>query len=427
MKLSPIFGALLALATAGAACNSSETQSEDDGAGASGSGAGTVGNDPYVHMSESELTRMVSFLASDETDGRDEGTPGSELARSFIIDEMKRCGVQPAVAGSFEQPITTGAGVNIVGVIPGSDPALADRHVMISAHYDHLGHGDGQIFNGADDNAAAVSIMLGVACAFAETPPAKSIIVASWDAEEPPTFLSAAMGSQFYADNPVIPLEQTDAVMVLDLVGSDIWQGYEGHFLLGAELSPQVQAAIVNAPMPEGLPAYRLGLHLAEEQPTGHQPWSDYDAFRNAGKPVVFFSNAQNKRYHTPADELATLNLPKMEREAQYLYEIVENLASSPEVPAFVADGSDYLTDASSARQILEAALAPGGMVDTLGLTANSRSILEQDLADVTAIEQTLMNGGTIGQAEVRRLRDGAQHMMCFAGSTYNEVTCGLF
>ena len=428
-RLSTLFGALLVLATAAAACSSGEPAAEDDGSGASGTGtpAGEPGSQPYAHMNEAELSRMVTTLASDEMDGRDEGTAGSQLARTFIIEEMMRCGIQPAVGGSFEQPITTGAGVNVVGVIPGSDPALAERHVMISAHYDHLGHGNGEIYNGADDNAAGVAIILGVGCALAENPPAKSVVIASWDSEEPPTFLSPEMGSQYYVDNPVLPLELLDASLVLDLVGSDVWPGYEAHFVVGAELSPQVGAAIANAPLPEGLPAVRMGLHLAEEQPTGHQPWSDYNAFRIAGKPVVFFSNAQNKRYHTPADELATLNLPKMEREAQYLYEITKNLASSPETPVFVADGADYLTDATSARTVLEAAVAPGGMADSLGLTAQSRTALESDLADIAVIEQTLLNGGSIGVNEIRRLRDGAQRIMCLAGSTYAEGICTLF
>ncbi|MEZ4440484.1 MAG: M28 family peptidase [Polyangiaceae bacterium] len=415
---------------AAAACGSSS-----EGTGGGGTGAGDVGGaseggsttGPLVHMNEAELTRMVSYLASDETDGRDEGTAGSQLARNFIIDELTRCGVSPAVAGSFEQPITTGAGVNILGVIPGSDPALADRHVLISAHYDHLGHGNGEIYNGADDNAAGVAIILGVACALAESPPARSVIVASWDAEEPPTFLSDAMGSQFYAQNPVVPLAQTDAALVLDLVGGDLWAGFEGHFVLGAELSAEVMSAVAAAPVPEGLPVYRAGLHMAEEQPIGHQPWSDYDAFRNLGVPVLFFSNGQNRQYHTAVDELATINLPKMAREALYLYAITQNLASASATPVFVPTGADYLGDATNMRQVLEQAVAAGGLIDSLGLGAQSRATLETDLADVSAIEQSIAGGTAPTTEQIRRLRDGTQHIMCLAGTTYPESLCNQF
>ena len=76
---------------------------------------------------------------------------------------------------------------------------------------------------------------------------------------------------------------------------------------------------------------------------------------------------------------------------------------------------------------MLEAAVAPGGLADSLGLNAQSRAALESDLADIAVIEQTLLNGGSIGVNEIRRLRDGAQRIMCLAGSTYAEGICTLF
>jgi hypothetical protein len=423
-KLSAIICSGLVLVTLAAACESTPPADEPgDGAG----GTTTAGPDLAHHYSQAELTRMTTFLAADDLDGREEGSPGGQLARTFLLEEMARCGIQP-LNGSHEQAITAGQGINVLGVIVGHDPALAERHVIISAHYDHIGHCSGEICNGADDNAAGVAIALGVACAFAERPAAKSVIFASWDAEEPPTFLTSAMGSQYYAQNPVVPLELTDAVLVLDLVGSDMWPNYQGHFALGAELSPQVAAAIDNAPIPEGLLAYRGGLHLAEEQPIGHQPWSDYDAFRNLQKPVLFFSNGQNKRYHTPADEMATLNLPKMEREAAYLHSIARNLADSPEVPIFDPLGADYLVDAQAMSEVVAAALAPGGLVDSLGLGAATRTKLEGDLAAVIVIANKMQAGeAALSDAEIRDLRDATQRMMCHAGSTYQESLCNSF
>lgn len=417
----------------GAACVVEE--SDDDETPPTGAGGSTPLESPgdryqsSAFLAESNLSQIVTYLASDELDGRDEGTPGGQLARTYLIEQMQSCGIQPAVGSSFEQPITTGTGTNVLGIVPGSDPALEARTVVVSAHYDHLGNCEGQICNGANDNAAGVAIALAVGCAMAEDPPPRSVLVALWDAEEPPTFLTAAMGSQFYADSPVIGLDQTDAVIALDLVGADLWPGYGGHFVLGAELSPQVAYAVDAAHEPEGLLAYRGGLHLAEEQPLGlgRQPWSDYDAFRNKNLPILFLSNGQNKQYHTSADELDGLNLPKMELEARYLVAIVGNLAHGKTTPVFDAAGSDYPKDAAAMKEALAAALAAGGLLDVLGLTAKSRTKLEGDLTDVTAIADKLAAGGQLTEPEIRRLRDATQRIMCHAGSSYPEAICNAF
>jgi len=423
---------LIAFSCTVAACSTTPVANDDDerGQGGRSSSSGTDGGGGDIDssfVSEPEITRMVQKLASDEFDGRDEGTPGSTAARQYIVEEMQRCGIQPAVGGSFEQPITTGDGINILGIIPGSDAAQAERHVLVSAHYDHLGHCGGDICNGADDNAAGVAIMLGVGCALAENPPAKTVVIASWDAEEPPTFLTQEMGSEFYAAHPVVPLEQLDVAIVLDLVGSDLWPGFEDHFYLGAESSPQVAAVLDGTSVPSGLAVQRFGLHMVEEQPLGFQPWSDYDGFRNRQRPVLFLSNGQNKRYHTPADELGTLNLRKMALEAKYLLNVVNNLASSAEIPIFVGEGSDHARDVDANRVVLEAALASGGLADALHLSAASRGALQGDLDATNSIATKLANGEALGPADLTSLRNGAQRIMCLAGSTYQESLCSSF
>ena len=413
------------------ACTS-EAPSEDDGnkkgsgnsgnATSSGAGAGEPTPDPTVHWTDAEMTRMTEFLASDELAGREEGSPGGIAAREFVINEMNRCGITP-----HQQQIGSSPGVNVIGVIEGSDETQAGRHILIGAHYDHIGECGGAICNGANDNAAAVAIMLGVGCAFAENPPAKSIILAAFDAEEPPTFLSPEMGSQFYANNPIVPLEQTDAALIMDLVGADLWPGFDRRFVLGSELSPEVQNAVVNATVPEGLQARRLGLHLVEELATGHQPWSDYDAFRNLGKPVLFFAAGYNRQYHTPNDDMSFVNVPAMVGLAGWLHSITVNLAETPEVPAFVGNGADYVNDAEVAVEIVTAALAEGGLIDQLGLSAQSRSKLQADLDAATTVRDMMAGGGTPDNNQIRQLRNPAQRIMCYTTQLYPENTCNLF
>ena len=419
--------AALGLAASGA-CTTTPATDDEGGSGAGGPTSNVL--DDSERLAQAEIERRTYALADPAMEGRAPATNGGLAARQYIIDEMNACGIEPLDPAGFEQPIATLAGAaNVVGVIRGTDAVRKERYVLLSAHYDHLGMNGASVYAGADDNAVGVAAMLGVGCAIADSPQPRSVIIAAWDAEEPPHFLKESMGSRYYADNPVVPLAQTDVMIALDLIGSDLWPGYQNHMVLGAELSAEVQEALHGARIPEGLLAFTIGLHLVEEWPLGlgHQPWSDYDAFRNAKVPVLFMANAQTKRYHTPQDTADTLNYPKVALEAKYLLRIVSRLANAEKDPVFNEMGTDYARDAQAMQTVLEHALTAGQMVDSLGLNATSRANLEADLAAATAINANIQGGGTITEAEVRSLRDGAQRMLCLASSIYTEDNCGLF
>lgn len=375
-------------------------------------------------LAKGELTRRVTQLASDALEGRDEGTLGGQTARDYLIRELEACGLEPAGVDGYEQPITTGAGVNVLARVPGTDPSLDDRPVVVSAHYDHLGGCGGEICNGAYDNAAGVSAVVALGCALKAAPAPRPVLVALWDAEEPPTFLTEQMGSAFYAANPTVPLDDIAAVIVLDLVGAELWPGWAGHVVLGAELSPEVAMAVDAAELPEGLEALRGGLHLVEETPFGHQPWSDYDAFRDRGVPVLFLSDGQNKRYHTPDDEVEALSLDKLALETRFLWSVVTNLASTEGELRFEAQGRDYARDAATLTRVLEAAIAEGGLLDGLGLSEAAREKLEEDLVAVREVASSLEGGGMASPTQVGALRTATQRVMCLAGPSYSELVC---
>lgn len=403
---------------AGGPADSGEGGEDDGGVGLDG---GSDAGDP---LSIETLTEITTYLASDALEGRDEGTPGHDAARDDIVRRLAECGVRPVNGDSFLQPITTGQGENIVGRVEGTDPLLKDRHVIISAHYDHIGACGGQICNGANDNAAGVAAIIAVGCRIAQAPLSRSVLIAAWDAEEPPTFLTTKMGSQFYVSNPLVPLERTDVAIVLDLVGSELWPGYADHFVLGAELSPEVGAALSAITPPDGLRVLRGGLHLVEQTPFGQQPWSDYDAFRDAAVPVLFLSDGQNKRYHTPADEISGLSFPKLHREAHLLLALTTQLGNAAVTPTFAASGMDAPNDVETVASVLSAAVATGGMVDELGLSPTSKQRLEADLASAREAERKVTMGEALTATDIAGLRRGAQRVMCLAAPTYPEMVC---
>jgi hypothetical protein len=385
-------------------------------AGCSGSGESGPLPLPEPQSLEAGITRIATRLSSAEFLGRDEGTPGGIAARAYLLEEWKACGIEPLVDGGYEQPILTGKGANILGRIRGTDPSLADRHVLVSAHYDHLGEDcdDGPYCPGAYDNAAAVGIVIQVACGLAANPPARSVIVAHWDAEEPPTVRTDKMGSNFYAANPLIPLSSLDASIVLDLTGTGMWPGYGGHFVMGSETSPQLTALVASATVPDGLTIFRGSLHTIEEQSFGHHPWSDYDAFRNAGVPVLFLSDGQTKVYHLATDTIDKVDMAKAGREASYLAGLVRTLAEAEVTPVF-APADDYLHDARTVTAILEDALLEGGGVSLLGLQPESIASLQGDSVKLAATLARLEGGATATADDIAIIRIAVQRVMCLA------------
>lgn len=118
-----------------------------------------------------------------------------------------------AIPAGAEKPVKLR---NVIGVLPGSDPALKDTYVILSAHYDHVGTTDGEVFNGANDNASGVASMIEVASAMLQSTqrPRRSVVfLALWGEE------LGMVGSNYYGRNPVFPLAKTVANLNLEQMG----------------------------------------------------------------------------------------------------------------------------------------------------------------------------------------------------------------
>lgn len=371
--------------------------------------------DPPARVAAADLEALTTTLASDAFEGRDEGTSGGNDARALLQERLATCGIAPAGVSGFEQQITGGQGTNLLGRIEGT--SSPERLIILSAHFDHVGAADCPgICNGAYDNAAGVSAVVGLACEIVKAPLEKTVLVALWDAEEPPTFLTDAMGSEHFAASGLVDLASIDAVLVLDLVGGQLWPGYTKHFVMGAEKSPALSSILDGVRVPDGLPVMRGGLHLVETTPFGTQPWSDYDAFRNRDVPIAFFSDGQNKRYHTAEDEADTLDYDKLTKETEHLFRVVEAIAASTATIEYDPIAQELGRDGETVLAILEDALAPGGLVEVLGLSETSRGKLETT--------RDAIEGGDVGAAT---LESGALRVMCYAGTSFDEAGCNFF
>ncbi|MCI0526452.1 MAG: M28 family peptidase, partial [Nitrospira sp.] len=258
------------------------------------------------------LEESIKFLSDPRLNGRSPGTEGHKIAKAYLKDVLEKLGFSPAVQGSWWQPVISGGqeiGQNLVGMKFTS----GESWILVGAHYDHL-YG----IPGADDNAAALSILLETSKFLDSWKGRSNLVFAFFDLEEPPYFLTPSMGSvQFVAKCP-FPLDQLKCAIVLDLCGHDVpIPGSENAlFVLGAEYSSGLVQAVRNSS-----PENNLSILMSRNDRIGDQ--SDHHAFRLAGKPFLFLTCGWWKHYHRPTDTFERLNLTKMEQISEFLTKLI--------------------------------------------------------------------------------------------------------
>nr|WP_320132197.1 M20/M25/M40 family metallo-hydrolase [uncultured Holophaga sp.] len=218
------------------------------------------------------------------------------------------------------------ASLNLVGCIPGSDPALKDQAVVIGAHMDHLGLQGGLLHPGADDNASGVSALLELIRAFAGSAarPRRTLVFAFWTGEEDGKF-----GSGHYVRHPLWPLAKTRVYLNLDMIGH-AWDPGELRALLqekAPELLPRIRPEFFNDPgYAEWDPALRdvlsqagraTGMALLPDPGDGRNGGSDYRDFARRKVPYVRFFGSFFPGYHQPGDTLDHLDPEQVRRMAR--------------------------------------------------------------------------------------------------------------
>jgi Zn-dependent M28 family amino/carboxypeptidase len=264
-------------------------------------------------------------------------------ARALVKEAFRDAGLEPV-----EQPVPGCSGANVLASLPGE----TERWILVAAHYDHLGRSGRHTYHGADDNAAAVAILLEVARALRSAPPkGRGVLFAAFDGEEPPYFLSEGMGSEYFARNPTVPLNSIDLMVCMDLVGHSV--GPEGApddvrqsvFALGAERSEGTSALVDRLVRSEpGVVVRRMD---AETVP----PLSDYWGFWRREVPFLFLTNGRWQHYHTPEDTLDKLDYPKIDATARWLTRLVREACARPEPSVRFLSG--VRDDASTLRTLI--------------------------------------------------------------------------
>jgi len=244
----------------------------------------------------------VRVPSADDMQGRAPGTPGSEKARAYILSRFTEIGLSP-IGERFEQPFSftrrdgsAVQGVNLVARIKGTHGGEA---MVVSAHYDHLGVRNGEIYNGADDNASGVAGLLAVAEAFKARPPKHDVILAVVDAEE-----SGLRGARAFAAAPPVPLETIALDVNFDMLSKNPKNEL---YVSGTAPFPYLKPILVKvaATAPVSL---KLGHDTdADGKENNWSDQSDHYAFGEKGVPWVYFGVEDHPQYHKPTDDFATV------------------------------------------------------------------------------------------------------------------------
>lgn len=197
-------------------------------------------------------------------------------------------------------------GKNIIGVIRGSDPILANEYVIISGHLDHLGMIPYHI-EGANDNNSATAVLLGVAEALSksEIKPKRSVVFMSLDGEE-----AGLTGSTYYTRHPIFPKDKVAAIINLEQVGAGeiLATSYNYKYPELAKIAQKANQAYIHRRLLTWENFYRT------------RPRTDGAVFMQAGYPCMDYRSTGGGFYHHPKDNTASINPEILQSEAEWLY-----------------------------------------------------------------------------------------------------------
>ena len=312
---------------------------------------------PAPLASGDELREIVSVLAADSLEGRRTGTPGSARASRFLAERMRRYGLEPAGDSGYFQTVpyqrtnlgpdapglrlapagakdTAGGELvtdyNLIGLVRGSDPAVRDQAVVLGAHFDHVGIGKpvagDSIYNGADDDASGVAVVMAAARALAKQPGRRSVIFLLTSGEE-----FGVLGTQRYLERPIFALNRTVADLQVEMVGRpDSLAGGSGKLWLTGYERSSMGESFVKA----GIPV------VADPRPDFRFfERSDNIVFALEGIPAHTLSSfSLHPDYHQPSDEVDRIDFHHLQQAADAVIRATRILADSAP-PTWVPGG----------------------------------------------------------------------------------------
>jgi hypothetical protein len=265
---------------------------------------------------QSQLLNDVKELSSDKYKGRKTGTEENKMAADYVIKRFRELGLK-SYAPDYKHPFSfktrAGAdvnGSNLLAYIPGKSSEV----FVISAHYDHVGVTNGEIFNGADDNASGVGGLLYVASYYAKHKPEHTLIFAAFDAEE-----MGLQGARAFVANPPVPVASIKLNVNMDMIShNDKGELYAA----GSFHYPELKQYLYTTNT-------KIKLLIGHDDPKlGHDDWtgqSDQGAFHQKKIPFIYFGVEDHPDYHKPTDDFERINKEFYVEAAGVVREVIEH------------------------------------------------------------------------------------------------------
>jgi hypothetical protein len=250
---------------------------------------------------------------------------------SFALDSSRKLSLTTDVDRTQKQV------ANVIAVLPGQDPELSKECIVVGAHYDHLGLGGlgsmasnlvGQIHHGADDNASGTAGLLELADGFGRSDwrPVHTVVFVSFAGEE-----SGLLGSSYYTAHPVCPMNQSIAMLNMDMIGRI---SHNRLYVGGLGTSPEFPKLLEEANRTNSMGAFELSTSAS-----GYGA-SDHTSFTARDVPVFFFFSGLHSDYHKPSDTWDKIDAPDGARVVSLVAKVTESLDQLKQKPQYVRVGA---------------------------------------------------------------------------------------
>lgn len=297
---------------------------------------------------------------------------------------------------------------NVIGMLEGSDPALRSEYVVIGAHYDHVGKDEqGNIWNGADDNASGTVAVLSAATALArsEVRPKRSVVFCLWGAEE-----RGLVGSQAFVGAKKLNAEKIHSYINLDMVGRN-----DANSIFGLHVSQDLFDLARRCGSDHGLDVTSgAAMYLS---------MSDSKPFIDVGVPTLFLFSGLHDDYHTPADDPGTVDYGKITKVAQTALDMLISLGNDdPSQKPRFDDSSTLKPDNDNDRKlgffpdtdakeegVTVRSVSGRGVAAKAGIRAADRiiRIADKPVKDMRSMREALTSRKDDEAFEVEVIRDG--------------------
>lgn len=297
----------------------------------------------YAKTITSEVlkTHLYTF-AGDQMEGRMTGENGNnkaaEYLRNFYIDQgvdgpiEKRNYYQSIPASYFNGGSNGNPSQNVVAMIKGSEKP--EEIIVLSAHYDHVGTENGEIFNGADDDGSGTVALIEIAKAFQQAKnegngPKRSILILHVTGEE-----IGLYGSRYYTENPLFPLANTITNLNVDMIGR-IGSEKEGNdnyiYLIGSDKLSQGLHDLSEATNKKYVNLELDYTYNDDNDPNRFYYRSDHYNFAKKNIPVIFYFNGTHEDYHQASDTAEKINYELLAKRSKLIFFTAWEIANQEE------------------------------------------------------------------------------------------------